>query len=63
MDVYLTENDKNSKHIIFYFEEIELDNIYDLKKLIEEYIDENTKVYFEPFVMHLIYNNTSLQLL
>ena len=56
VDVYLTENDKNSKHIIFYFEEIELDNIYDLKKLIEEYIDENTKVYFEPFVMHLIYN-------
>ena len=56
VDVYLTENDKNSKHIIFYFEEIERDNIYDLKKLIEEYIDENTKVYFEPFVMHLIYN-------
>jgi len=56
VDVYLTENDKNSKHIIFYFEEIELDNIYDLKKLIEEYIDENTKEYFEPFVMHLIYN-------
>ena len=56
VDVYLTENDKSSKHIIFYFEEIELDNIYDLKKLIEEYIDENTKVYFEPFVMHLIYN-------
>lgn len=56
VDIYLTENDKSSKHIIFYFEEIELDNIYDLKKLIEEYIDENTKVYFEPFVMHLIYN-------
>lgn len=56
VDVYLTENDKSSKHIIFYFEEIELDNIYDLKKLIEEYIDENTKVYFEAFVMHLIYN-------
>lgn len=56
VDIYLTENDKSSKHIIFYFEEIELDNIYDLKNLIEEYIDENTKVYFEPFVMHLIYN-------
>ena len=56
VDVYLTENDKSSKHIIFYFQEIELDNIYDLKKLIEEYIDENTKVYFEAFVMHLIYN-------
>lgn len=56
VDVYLTENDKSSKHIIFYFEEIELENIYDLKKLIEEYIDENTKVYFEAFVMHLIYN-------
>ena len=52
----MTENDKSSKHIIFYFQEIELDNIYDLKKLIEEYIDENTKVYFEAFVMHLIYN-------
>lgn len=56
VDVYLTENDKSSKHIIFYFEEIELENIYDLKKLIEEYIDKNTKVYFEAFVMHLIYN-------
>ena len=56
VDVYLTENAKNSKHIIFYFDEKELDNIDELKKLIEKYIDENEKVYFEAFVMHLIYN-------
>ena len=56
VDIYLTENDKSSKHIIFYFEEKELDHIYELKQLIERYIDENKKVYFESFVMHLIYN-------
>ncbi len=56
VDVYLTKNEKNAKHIIFYFEEKELDNIEGLKRIIEKYIDENEKVYFEDFVMHLIYN-------
>lgn len=56
VDVYLTENAKNAKHIIFYFDEKELDNIEELKRIIEKYIDENEKVYFEDFVMHLIYN-------
>lgn len=55
IDVYLTKTARNSKHIIFYFEEKELDNIDDLKQLIEEYIDKNERVYFEDFVMHLIY--------
>lgn len=56
IDVYLTEKAKNSKHIIFYFEEKELDYIDDLKILIEEYIEKNERVYFEDFVMHLICN-------
>ena len=56
IDVYLTEKAKDSKHIIFYFEERELDYIDDLKKLVEEYIGKNERVYFEDFVMHLICN-------
>ena len=56
VDVYLTENAKNSKHIIFYFDEKELDNIFELKALIEDYIEKEEKVYFEGFVMQLIYN-------
>ncbi|MBP3567826.1 MAG: PHP domain-containing protein [Lachnospiraceae bacterium] len=56
MDIFLTENDKDSKHIIFYFDEQELDNIDELKLLIESYIETNKKVFFEPFVMHLIHN-------
>lgn len=56
VDVYLTENAKNSKHIIFYFDEKELGDIDGLKRIIENYIDENKKIYFEDFVMHLIYN-------
>lgn len=56
VDVYLTENAKSSKHIIFYFDEKELDNIDELKAMIEGFINENKRVYFEDFVMHLIYN-------
>lgn len=56
VDVYLTEKSKNSKHIIFYFDEKELDRIGELANLIEKYISENEKVFFEDFVMHLIYN-------
>lgn len=56
VDIYLTENAKNSKHIIFYFDEKELGNIDGLKSIIENYIDDNKKVYFEDFVMHLICN-------
>ena len=56
VDVYLTENAKNSKHIIFYFDEKELDDIDGLKSIIEKYIDANKKIYFEDFVMHLIYH-------
>lgn len=56
VDVYLTENAKNSKHIIFYFDEKELGDIDGLKSIIEKYIDANNKIYFEDFVMHLIYH-------
>lgn len=56
MDIYLTEDAKSTKHIIFYFDEKELDDIDKLKNIIEGYIDEKSKVYFEDFVMHLIYN-------
>ena len=54
VDVYLSEKDKYSKHIIFYFEESELQNIRQLKKLIEDYIESNEKVIFEDFVMYLV---------
>lgn len=56
VDVYLTEGAKDSKHIIFYFDEKELSNISDLQKLIEGYIKKKEKVYFEDFVMYLIEN-------
>lgn len=54
VDIYLSENDKYSKHIIFYFDENELYNIHELKQLIEGYIDNRDKVIFEDFVMLLI---------
>lgn len=57
VDVYLSEKDVNSKHIIFYFDEKELDHLHELKELIENYIKEHTKVVFEDFIMHLISNN------
>lgn len=56
VDVFLTEKASNSKHVIFYFDEKELDYIDDLKNLIEQYIVDNERVYFEDFVMHLIYH-------
>ena len=56
VDIYLTEDAKNSKHIIFYFDEKELENIDELKKIIENYLDEHKRVYFEDFVMNLICN-------
>lgn len=56
VDVFLTEKAPSSKHIIFYFDEKELEDIDNLKNLIEEYIAKDNKVYFEDFVMHLIYN-------
>lgn len=57
VDVFLSEKDKASKHIIFYFDEKELDNISNLKLLIETYISDNSKVIFEDFVMFLAMNN------
>ena len=57
VDIYLSEKDQNSKHIIFYFEEKELINIRQLKDLIEKYINTNTKVIFEDFIMHLVVNH------
>lgn len=56
VDVYLTESSKDSKHIIFYFEETELAHIDDLKLLIEKYIEDNEKVHFEDFILFLIHN-------
>ena len=51
VDVYLSEKDKDSKHIIFYFDEEELENIRELKTLVEDYIESNEKVIFEDFVV------------
>lgn len=56
IDIYLTENAAASKHIIFYFDEQEIENIEGLKKLIEEFIGSHTRVCFEEFVMLLIEN-------
>lgn len=53
VDIYLTEDAKSTKHVIFYFDERELDNIDELKSIIEGYIDKKSKVFFEDFVMHL----------
>ena len=55
MDVFLTQEDKEPKHIIFYFDEKELDYIDELKLLVESYIENHSKVVFENFAMHLIY--------
>lgn len=54
VDVYLSEKDKDSKHIIFYFDEEELENIRELKTLVENYIESNEKVIFEDFIMYLV---------
>jgi len=56
IDVFLTQEDKDSKHIIFYFDENELNHIDELKLLIESYLDEHKKAHFEDFVMYLIHN-------
>lgn len=56
LDIFLTESDQDSKHIIFYFDEKELSAIDELKLLIEAYIEKHSKVVFEDFVMHLIYH-------
>lgn len=55
VDVFLNESAPSSKHVIFYFDETELDNLSELKEVIEEFIENNPKVYFEPFVLELIY--------
>lgn len=57
VDIFLSENDANSKHIIFYFEEDELKCLNELKELIETFIKNHSKVFFEDFVMHLTSNN------
>lgn len=57
IDVYLSEKANYSKHIIFYFDEKELDDIDSLKTIVEDYIDKNVKVIFEDFVMHLVSND------
>ena len=57
VDVYLSEEDEYSKHIIFYFDESELDNIRQLKDLLEEYINSKSKVIFEDFIMQLVMHN------
>lgn len=56
VDVYLTENAKDSKHIIFYFEETEIPYIDELKQLVEKFIEDNAKVNFEEFILYLIFN-------
>lgn len=57
MDVYLNHEGNDFKHIIIYFDEEELDNIEDLSMLIDAYVNEHQKVYFEDFVLHLLNNN------
>ena len=56
VDIYLTENASASKHVIFYFDEQEIENIDGLKTLVEEFIESHLRVYFEEFVMLLIAN-------
>ncbi len=55
VDVFLTQEDKGPKHVIFYFDEKELDDIDGLKLLIESYLESQAKVFFEDFAMHLIH--------
>ena len=47
MDVYLSEEDEYSKHIIFYFDESELDNIRQLKDLLEDLHRQHQKEIFD----------------
>lgn len=54
VDVYLTESAGDTKHVIFYFDESELDNIEELRRIIDEFISTNTRVNFEEFILHLI---------
>ena len=42
MDVFLTQEDKEPKHIIFYFDDKELDYIDELKLLVESYIENHS---------------------
>lgn len=54
MDIYLKSEDKNSKHVIFYFPETELDYLDELNSLIQDYRSSNSKIVFESFVMELV---------
>lgn len=54
IDVYLTHNAKNTKHVIFYFDEVELEDIEGLSNVIDEFIKNNEKVYFEELILELI---------
>ena len=55
MDVYLSESFKDSKHVIFYFDESELDRLDSLNTLITDYIKEqNNRVSFDLFITHLL---------
>lgn len=54
IDVYLTQKSEHSKHVIFYFDESELENIEELSKIIDNHINEHEKVYFEELILDLI---------
>lgn len=54
IDVYLTQNAKNSKHVIFYFDESELKDIEGLSNIIDNFIKSTEKVYFEELILELI---------
>ena len=53
MDIWLSSDSKDSKHIIFYFPEKWLIEIDTLKFVIEDFISKKSKVVFEEFVLYL----------
>ncbi len=58
VDIYLTTDAPNSKHIIFYFPESELDHLSELNILITSYIEKcQGKVIFDSFVDYLLRNH------
>lgn len=57
LDIFLREDDEKSKHLIFYFEENELDRLDNLNTLIQEYRMANKKVIFDEFILYLLTND------
>lgn len=57
LDVFLTNDARDSKHVIFYFSEKEFDDLTALNDLIINFIKEsNYRVMFDAFVTHLLFH-------